>query len=213
METLVVVPQHRNHQYYGRHSSHVHDRFGSPNGGFRDINCRFQAREGILSTPLKYVTKKTQSPKTPTCNKSSVNKETPSPGTPDLVGSHSEGEKNLRNSGRSIAIPIVLKTNNLEKSFSEDLSYSELWAGPAYCNSPPPSSLPIPKFSLRQKRSVSLELPVRELGLKFHPVAKSAPSSPRGGSCPSPDSFLRSTASAVATKDLRRILNLDIGNE
>lgn len=210
METLIIVPQHRNHHYYGRNSGHGLDRFGSPTGGFRDINCRFQAREGILSTPLKSFAKSTQSPKTPTCK---VKKDTPILKTPNVVGSHSEGEKNSRNSGRSIAIPITLKGNNLEKSFSDDLSYSELWAGPAYCNSPPPSSLPIPKFSLRQKRSVSLEIPVSELGIKFHPVAKSAPSSPRGGSCPSPDSFLRSTASAVATKDLRRMLNLDVGNE
>ncbi|KAJ4910313.1 Uncharacterized protein Rs2_04934 [Raphanus sativus] len=35
------------------------------------------------------------------------------------------------------------------------LSYSELWAGPTYSNSPPPTSLPMPNFSLRQNRTVS----------------------------------------------------------
>ncbi|PIA44951.1 hypothetical protein AQUCO_01700493v1 [Aquilegia coerulea] len=206
METLVVVPQHRN-QYYSRNSSHVHDTFGSPSGSFRDINCRFQARGGILSTPSKY------------CDFSYMTEKTPSPKpqkpVSKQVSSYSEGEKNMKRNAKSNAIPITFKASNLEKSFSDDFSYSELWAGPAYSNSPPPSSLPIPKFSLRQKRSVSLELPVRELGIKIHPVAKSAPTSPRGGSCPSPNSFMRSTASAIkdiaATKDLRRILN--IGDE
>ncbi|KAG2297538.1 hypothetical protein Bca52824_044207 [Brassica carinata] len=39
------------------------------------------------------------------------------------------------------------------------LSYSELWAGPTYSNSPPSTSVPIPKFSLRQRRTVSLTFP------------------------------------------------------
>ncbi|KAL5712586.1 hypothetical protein ACHQM5_014744 [Ranunculus cassubicifolius] len=208
METLVIVPQHRN-QYYGRNFSHVHERFDYPMGRFRDINCRSQAREGLLSPPLtssdvEPTTKKNASP--------SMTKKTPSPKKTNLVGFHSEGAKQFRSNGKSNPIPIILKPNKLEKSFSDDLSYSELWAGPAYSNSPPPSSLPIPNFSLRQKRSVSLELPVRELAMKVHPVSKSAPSSPRGGSCPSPDNFLRSNASA-ATKDLRRILNLNIADE
>lgn len=193
-----MVPQHRN-QYYGRNGCYVHDRYGSPNGGFRDFNCRFLAREGILSTPLK------------PCYVASADKMTPSPKPRKQFKAHSEGEKRLRNNGTSVAIPISLKLGNLEKSFSDDLSYAELFAGPVYSNSPPPSSLPIPKFSLRQKRSVSLELPVKEYGLKIHHVAKSAPSSPRGGSCHSREDFFRSTASdALATKDLRRILNLDI---
>ncbi|KAI3788168.1 hypothetical protein L2E82_00880 [Cichorium intybus] len=40
-----------------------------------------------------------------------------------------------------------------------ELFYSELWVGPAYSNSPPPSSLSIPNFSVKQKRTVSLDLP------------------------------------------------------
>lgn len=212
METLVVTPQHRN-QYYSRDSSRVHSKFGSPTGGFRDITCKFQARDGILSTPLKsrYFPPLTNN--------------TPSPKKQAPISSRTEGDKFLKCNQRSTPVPISSKASNqksnpipinskpgnLQKSFSDDLSNSELWAGPTYSNSPPPSSLPIPKFSLRQK-SVSLELPEKEFGLKFHPVAKSAPSSPRGGSCPSPpNSFFHSTA--LATKDLRRILNLDIDDE
>lgn len=70
----------------------------------------------------------------------------------------------------------------------------DLWAGPAYSNSPPPSSLPIPKFSLCQKRAASLDVP-----------AKSAPVSLTSELKSSADFF-------VATENLRRILNLDVGN-
>lgn len=76
------------------------------------------------------------------------------------------------------------------------LSYSELWAGPTYSNSPPPTSLPIPKFSLRQKRTVSLSFPPPQ-------AAKSAPVSPTS----SADNPFHTTVSATVT--LRRMLNLD----
>ncbi|CBI28709.3 unnamed protein product, partial [Vitis vinifera] len=57
METLLVVPQHRN-QYYGRSKAHGSDRFvSSPSSDFREINCRtFESGAGILPTPLKACT-------------------------------------------------------------------------------------------------------------------------------------------------------------
>ncbi|CAN7042309.1 unnamed protein product, partial [Brassica rapa subsp. trilocularis] len=68
------------------------------------------------------------------------------------------------------------------------LSYSELWAGPTYSNSPPPTSLPIPKFSLRQKSTVSLSFPPPQ-------AAKSAPVSPTS----SADNPFHTTVSATVT--------------
>lgn len=85
---------------------------------------------------------------------------------------------------------------------------SELWAGPTYSNSPPPSSLPIPKFFVKPKRSVSLDLPgsCPEVEMQLH--AKSAPSSPRRGDSPYAGDIFDS-----ATMDLRRILNLNLDDE
>eukprot|EP01018_Ginkgo_biloba_P026877 Gb_17726 [translate_table: standard] len=96
---------------------------------------------------------------------------------------------------------------------------TENWAGPAYCNSPPPSSLPFPKFSMRQMRSVSLELPfasddfTEAVIAAALPGSQSAPSSPtRDVPAPTPprgklQGFCLDVASA--TKDLRQLLNLD----
>jgi hypothetical protein len=87
----------------------------------------------------------------------------------------------------------------------------ELWAGPAFSNSPPPSSLPIPKFSLHQKCSVSLEFPPADRSdskvVRVH--AKSAPSSPAAGSGVS---FFNDGGTAIATENLRRILHLNIAD-
>ncbi|XP_062216742.1 uncharacterized protein LOC133916880 [Phragmites australis] len=87
----------------------------------------------------------------------------------------------------------------------------ELWAGPGFSNSPPPSSLPIPKFSLHQKRSVSLEFPPADRSddeeVLVH--AKSAPSSPTAGSGVS---FFSDSDTAIATENLRRILHLKIAD-
>lgn len=182
METLLVVAQHRN-QYYGRSKAHGSGRFvSSPSSSFIEINCRsFESGTGILPTPL--------SPKTP------------SP--------HSEDSKRAKPTSKSSAIAIPFaQSSSYEKSFHEDLAYSELWAGPAYSNSPPPSSLPIPKFSMRPKRSASLDLPASAPVIKTHPIAKSAPPSPTREPFPSPRDF-----TDFATKNLRRILNLDLTDD
>ncbi|OVA05433.1 hypothetical protein BVC80_441g207 [Macleaya cordata] len=201
METLVLVAQHRNH-YYRRSKSHLPNRFGcSPSRGFRDFNCRtFQSGSGILPTPIK------------TCNSSSLNKKTfSSPTHQNSVSLYNKDEKHFKNNGKSSPSPINFKPFYKEKSFDGGFSDSKLWAGPAYSNSPPPSSLPIPKFTLQQKRSVSLEFPVLASEIKMQPIAKSAPPSPTREPFPSPSNFLLSTASA--TEDLRRILHLDIRDD
>lgn len=104
------------------------------------------------------------------------------------------------NSGKQ-SKPIAISTKPSKKgpSFDEGLPCSELFAGPIYLNSPPPSSVPIPKFSLPQKRGVrvSLELPLPLSGIELEPGDKSAPSSPSGDDV------------STATENLRRILHLD----
>ncbi|KAJ6838529.1 uncharacterized protein M6B38_317900 [Iris pallida] len=74
----------------------------------------------------------------------------------------------------------------------------ETWAGPTCSSSPPPSSVPIPKFSLPQKRSVSLELPLPSDGTEIRPLSTSA-----APTLPTSDAF------TSATENLRRILHLD----
>ncbi|TYK13420.1 nascent polypeptide-associated complex subunit alpha, muscle-specific form [Cucumis melo var. makuwa] len=165
MEAVVVIEQHRN-QYYDRVKPHGPARFGSLRSrDFGGMNCRsFQSGAGILPTPLKACTSETEhfypSPKTP----------------PPFLTSNSENRKQLA-TARSAPISIKPKLSNQSNVFHEEFydrsfSFSELWAGPTYSNSPPPSSLPIPKFSVA-KRTTSLELarsaPEFEM---HHPSAK-----------------------------------------
>ncbi|KAL6968304.1 hypothetical protein U1Q18_034107 [Sarracenia purpurea var. burkii] len=216
METLVVVSQHQN-QYYSRTRTQGPASLGSfecPSSiAFGDINCRtFQSESGILPTPLKACT-------TPIAKREcsySTSPKTPSPSpSPSVNYPNSEESKHLKKSGKigatSISINVKVVANK-EGSFGE-FSYSELWAGPAYSNSPPPSSLPIPKFSLRPKRTVSLDLPLPTASdFNFHPIAKSAPPSPTRDHSNSSSRDLCHFADS-ATKTLRRILNLDIADE
>ncbi|XP_022728133.1 uncharacterized protein LOC111283780 [Durio zibethinus] len=204
METLVVVAQHRN-QYCSRVKPHGPARFGSsPGRNFTGINCRtFQSEAGLLPTPFKYSsTTITKGASTPSSSSSSSSPNTKSP---FANGTHSTTRK---------CSPFPINNNKTPrngKPFGEEISgevflYSELWAGPAYSNSPPPSSLPIPKFSLRLKRTVSLDLPADPV-IDVHPTAKSAPASPTRELKPSVAEPFGSADSA--TKTLRRILNLD----
>lgn len=185
METLVVFAHNRNQYYTIRSKARVSNRFGgSPSRGFKGINCRtFESNTGILPSPQSVAPSfnSYREPKSP-----SAYSESPKP------------------SKRSNPISISPKPTVRGPSFNDDIeefAYSELWAGPAYSNSPPPSSLPIPKFSLRQKRSVSLELPLPSPSIELPPIAKSAPPSPSRESVSS------------ATENLRRILHLDSGDD
>ena len=120
-----------------------------PSKTFRQINCRtFHSGVGLLPRPPP---KRTTS--------SSTTKGVHSPRSPKSV---------LPSFDCVRASPIPIGGER------RSLSYSELWAGPTYSNSPPPTSVPIPKFSLRRKRTVSLTFPDVDLP----EVAKSAPVSP-----------------------------------
>ncbi|KAG6400804.1 hypothetical protein SASPL_137647 [Salvia splendens] len=203
METLVVVAHHRNHQYHGRSRGHgsISTRFGSsspPTGGFRGINCRtFHSGEGLLSPPPS----KTKSPVTKKAFCPSLSPKTPSP-------SVCENPKMLKRIAKSGSIPIPMDINY--ESRDEGFQFSELWAGPAYSNSPPPSCLPVPKFTLKPKRTISLDLPTVTSEIDLPPLSHSAPASPRERS-PSPSDLFGIADSA--TKTLRRMLNLDIDDE
>ncbi|XVE77800.1 hypothetical protein DITRI_Ditri13aG0091800 [Diplodiscus trichospermus] len=205
METLVVVAQHRN-QYCSRVKPNGPARFGSsPSRNFRGINCRsFQSGAGLLPTPSKYSS-------TPVTKRSSSLPSSSSPPSPNTPSPFADGT----DSTTKKSSPIPINNNGIPrngKSFSEEISgesfmYSELWAGPAYSNSPPPSSLPIPKFSFRVKRTVSLDLPAADPVIDVHPTAKSAPASPTRELNPPVAELFHNADSA--TKTLRRILNLD----
>ncbi|CAN8308629.1 unnamed protein product [Cochlearia groenlandica] len=71
---------------------------------------------------------------------------------------------------------------------------------PTYSNSPPPASVPIPKFYLEQKKTVSSSFNARE-------VARSAPVSLATSYVDKP--FRSSSSNASATMTLRRMLNLE----
>ncbi|KAK7270282.1 hypothetical protein RIF29_23307 [Crotalaria pallida] len=195
METLVLVEQHKNQYYNSRSKPQGHARFdSSPSKHFRGINCRtFQSRTGILPFPLNPPT----SPKTP------------SPTTP--AKSKLDNKTHGKTTPLTAPIPINAKAFRKETTFTEDVLFSELWAGPTYSNSPPPSSLPIPKFSVGPRRTVSLELPGSSSPeIELRPVAKSAPPSPGRENCSSArDLFVDADS---ATKTLCRILNLNIND-
>ncbi|GLJ11240.1 hypothetical protein SUGI_0148280 [Cryptomeria japonica] len=102
-----------------------------------------------------------------------------------------------------------------------NLYATENWAGPAYTNSPSPRSLPVPRFSMREMRSASLDLPPspanNELNEGSLPSSHSAPPSPTRDAqqcsllLPSRQNLQGrglSLDADFATKDLRRILNL-----
>ncbi|KAL1816694.1 hypothetical protein ACET3Z_019268 [Daucus carota] len=235
METLVVVDQHR-----GRYQGKNRGNGPSPSRVFREINCRtFQSGVGILPTPVKAwkpVGKQAGgSPsvgnfvKTPSrdCVRSVVGGKHKSAGSfmqtpsPNCGKSVVEGKNSSRKSrsglkkSSSVPTPFNVKVNSDEERFlyCKKLSYSELWAGPAYSNSPPPSSLPIPKFSVPPKRTGSLELPSPEPEVHLHQVSRSAPPSPKRDHANSGRNVFHSADYASATKDLRRILNLDMDDE
>ncbi|PKA66078.1 hypothetical protein AXF42_Ash010488 [Apostasia shenzhenica] len=192
METLVVIAHHRN-QGYSRCKSQISDRFGSsPSRAFNGINCRcraFQSGNGILPSPPRVFPSLASSPE---------------PINPDIRSAPAKLSR------RSSPITISPEPSRKVSAFSEEFSCSELWAGPTYSNSPPPSSLPIPKFSLLPKRSISFELHDLSSSFTLQPEAKSAPTSPTCDSrSSSPDFFL---STSFATENLRRILNLDHGS-
>ncbi|CAM0871383.1 unnamed protein product [Alopecurus aequalis] len=210
METLVISQQRSQHHHHsGGRRRKPSQHFTSPHpmrGYHQAFNCRAfhsSVSMGILPSP----------PSPPPPPPAARTYYSPEPKTP---------KQQLHNGKkRSRAIPITPPSGSPP-------SRPELWAGPAYSNSPPPSSLPIPKFSLHQKRSVSLELPPADRSDHVEVLvhAKSAPSTPTGSgvgffgendtpSTPTAGSvvgFFGEHDTAIATENLRRILNLEIAD-
>lgn len=220
MEMLVAasVAEHRNREYYSRVAkpNRYDDRSGSsPSRHFRQINCRsFQSDSGLLPTPLKSCTASIAKGPVP------VNSpKTPSPATDYFSGSHSVDNSQFKIASKSCPIPVSGKAPKKETpsyeelgTLSKSLPFSERWAGPAYSCSPPPSSLPIPKFSVKPKRTVSLDLPLKDdTDIIMLSNSKSAPASPTREHKPNMKELFLSADSA--TKALRRILNLDVADE
>ncbi|XP_045793974.1 uncharacterized protein LOC123888830 [Trifolium pratense] len=207
METLVVVAQHRNQYYSSRSKAQDHGRFGSssPSSQFRGINCRtFQTGSGILPTPFNSTTTTTATPDNDTKSKTTL--------TTPISKSDT---KSCFTKVEPSSAPVPIKGCKKEITFVDpngSFLLSELWAGPTYSNSPPPSSLPIPKFSVRPKRTVSLDLPsLSSLESELRKIANSAPCSPRQEDSPFARDFLVNDDSA--TRTLCRILNLNLDDD
>ncbi|KAI3993081.1 hypothetical protein MKX01_009824 [Papaver californicum] len=210
METLVIA-QHRS-QYYGGSSRSHHgssDGFGgssspSSSGCFRGINCRNFHQSGgngggsagILPTPSPIKS----------FNHDCYQSLSPPKTTESVKNPNFDEETKFTSSYPPITISCIK-----DRLFSSDdfTCCSELWAGPAYSNSPPPSSLPLPKFPLRPKRSVSLPVTSSDDKIDMiHQFAKSAPPSPTRESAKLDKNDIFQSID-FATKDLCRILNLD----
>ncbi|CAA7388202.1 unnamed protein product [Spirodela intermedia] len=187
MEILTIISHHRSYDNGGR--TQIADAYrSSPSRGLRGINCRtYESKMGILPAPSYEI----------------IPSGSPQVTSQRSVPFYSEPAKQPRRSN-----PITIGPRLAKKvlSFDDELCDSERWAGPTYSNSPPPSSLPMPNFSLCQ-RTVSFEISRPIFGNEDRPHAKSAPSSPDKKSYfSSSDFFIRTD---TATQGLRRILHLD----
>lgn len=210
MKTLVVVPHHRNHhQHYDRNPGHSSAKLASfedvAAGRFQGINCMTsQHRAGLLPTPTKPCS--SSIPVIKRAFSASFSPKTPSP---TINGRLKSSKRNTKSC--AIPIPFNIKFENNDRSPDDGLHFSERWAGPAYSNSPPPSSLPMPKFSFQPSRTVSLDLATSPCENDLCFIMKSAPVSPSREHSRFPGDLYNSPDSA--TKTLRRILNLDITDE
>ncbi|KAK1373045.1 hypothetical protein POM88_029238 [Heracleum sosnowskyi] len=149
---------------------------------------------------------------------SSVPFNSPSSGfikSPSDEGKSSNEKSNGSSLKKGSSVPFNIKVDCDKENYlyCKKLSYSERWAGPAYSNSPPPSSLPMPKFCVPSKVSVSLELACLESEIHLQPTSRSAPPSPKREHGDSTRNGFRSADDASVTKDLCRILNLDMTDE
>eukprot|EP00250_Pteridium_aquilinum_P019450 c24436_g1_i1 orf=701-2143(+) len=107
----------------------------------------------------------------------------------------------------------ALKETVKELEFgSEDLAPWERWAGPSYINSPPPSALPLPRFSRKHIKIESLTIAEQFEEIVSDQIA-TKPSSMSAlftGLSGLRESGFGLDAVATATNELRRILNLDL---
>ncbi|GAA0165724.1 hypothetical protein LIER_21051 [Lithospermum erythrorhizon] len=235
MVTVIIDGHHNRNQYFNRNFNDSPAKYGyfglSPSRNHKGLNCRsYNSDAGLFPTPVK---SKSFSEKSIKGKIAALSPQTPSPSIYFSADDGKNDRKVIKSS--AVSIPMAMKFDDVslmeDGDFVDGFYISELWAGPAYSNSPPPSSLPIPKFSMRPKRSVSLELPSSVSPIDLRPVAKSAPSSPTRERSPSPIHFLSDVESVMetsdqiylqqetvdetdfATKTLRRILNLDNGGQ
>lgn len=81
----------------------------------------------------------------------------------------------------------------------------EKWAGPAYSNSPPPSSLPFPKFSMQQMRSIATDLIDASEGEKNIDQVLQTQKKVQSSN----GSSIQFGFDVSATQDLRRLLGLN----
>ncbi|GAA0159388.1 hypothetical protein LIER_16174 [Lithospermum erythrorhizon] len=231
MESLIIDGQHHRNQYCSGNFVQSSGQFGSSGSTMSSrkhegFHCRsYHLGAGLLPTPIKSKSFVDTSIKQEI---DALSPKTPSPSIYSSSGDTKNGRKPVRSSAVSIPMTMKLDDGHVKKGvFVDELYFSELWAGPTYSNSPPPSSLPIPKFSMKPKRTVSLELPSSVSPIELRPIAKSAPTSPTHERNPSPIYFLSDVESVMetsdqhylqqesvddsefATKALRRILNLD----
>lgn len=135
--------------------------------------------------------------------------------------------KEIRSAASSDGIDCMKVGSSFGSGLASPVFESEKWAGPAYSNSPPPSSLPFPKFYMQQMRSIAMDLidanqcsdnvesvessVVSPSGEKVHSPLTIAPEKAQSGfsavrSCSSSSQFGVDTS---ATQDLRRLLGLD----
>ncbi|MCO5551763.1 hypothetical protein L7F22_005266 [Adiantum nelumboides] len=110
--------------------------------------------------------------------------------------------------------PLVASKVPVLEAGCEELAPWERWAGPSYINSPPPSALPLPRFSKKHLKVVAFEDTCAE---HLEEISCDQLSTPPSSTSPLYTSLTRqrylninSDAVATATKDLKRILNLDL---
>lgn len=178
----------------------------------------FQEREqGVGIPPHPFQFRQTKHENRRSCSRSDAKnrKRTAFRSKPLEIGTQNGRTARSPEGNTFVASSYDFKMKKDSCAFSPPISVTENWAGPAYSCSPPPSSLPFPKFSLQQqRRCVSLELPPArdefseaESDADLLVSSQSAPASPSGKAPVIVQGFGLDVVSA--TKDLRRILNLD----
>lgn len=182
-----------------------------------DSAFTFQEREqGVGVPPNPFQFRQTKHENGRSCSRSDAKnrKRTAFRSKPVEIGTQNGRIARFPERNAFVASSNDLKMKKDSCAFSPPISVTENWAGPAYSCSPPPSSLPFPKFSLQQRRCVSLELPPArddfsepESDSTLLISSQSAPASPSGEAPVIVQAFGLDVVSA--TKDLRRILNLD----
>lgn len=115
----------------------------------------------------------------------------------------------LKDSAMSDGMDLLLAKSPSDSEYlsgSSPVFEMEKWAGPAYSNSPPPSSLPFPKFSMQQMRSIASDLIDASDGAKN---ADQDLQTQKKVQCCTNGSSVQYGFDISATQDLRRLLGLN----